>query len=107
MVTAPTEMARRYTPFRTLKSEKQVRSLFQDAEAELAACHGDVTKSALHVIVIDEIDAVFRKRTSSEDSGETTRSSVVNQILAKLDGVQAIPNVLLIGMTNESERTLG
>jgi SpoVK/Ycf46/Vps4 family AAA+-type ATPase len=77
--------------------------LFADAEAELAACNGDANKSALHVIVIDEIDAVFRKRTSAEDSGEATRSSAVNQILSKLDGVNAIPNVLLIGMTNRRE----
>lgn len=84
-------------------SEKAVRALFADAEAELAACGGDATRSALHVVVIDEIDAVFRKRTSAEDSGEATRSSVVNQILSKLDGVNAIPNVLLIGMTNRRE----
>ena len=84
-------------------SEKLVRSLFADAEAELAACNGDSTKSALHVIVIDEIDAVFRKRSTAEDSGESTRSSVVNQILSKLDGVNSIPNVLLIGMTNRRE----
>ena len=80
-----------------------VRQLFADAEAELAACNGDATKSALHVVVIDEIDAVFRKRSSAEDSGEATRSSVVNQILSKLDGVSAINNVLLIGMTNRRE----
>jgi SpoVK/Ycf46/Vps4 family AAA+-type ATPase len=84
-------------------SEKLVRDLFSDAEAELAACGGDATRSALHVIVIDEIDAVFRKRTSAEDSGEATRSSTVNQILSKLDGVNSIPNVLLIGMTNRRE----
>lgn len=84
-------------------SEKAVRALFADAEAELAACNGDASKSALHVIVIDEIDAVFRKRSTAEDSGEATRSSVVNQILAKLDGVNAIPNTLLIGMTNRRE----
>lgn len=66
-------------------SEKLVRALFADAEAELAACNGDATKSALHVIVIDEIDAVFRKRTAAEDSGEATRASAVNQILSKLD----------------------
>ena len=69
-------------------SEKLVRALFADAQAELAVHNGDASKSALHVIVIDEIDAVFRKRSSSEDGGEATRSSVVNQILAKLDGVQ-------------------
>jgi len=84
-------------------SEKLIRCLFADAEAELASCNDDATKSALHVIVIDEIDAVFRRRSSAEDSGEATRSSAVNQILAKLDGVKSIPNVLLIGMTNRRE----
>ena len=53
--------------------------------------------------MIDEIDAVFRKRSAAEDSGEATRSSVVNQILAKLDGVNSIPNVLVVGMTNRRE----
>ena len=33
-------------------SEKLIRELFADAEAELAACNGDATKSALYVIVI-------------------------------------------------------
>ena len=84
-------------------SEKLVRALFEDAEMELRACGGDASKSMLHVVVIDEIDAVFRKRTSAEDSGEATRASVVNQILAKLDGINAIPNVLVIGMTNRRE----
>ncbi len=84
-------------------SERLVRELFHDAEAELASVNGDASRSALHVIVVDEIDAVFRKRSSAEDSGEATRSSTVNQILAKLDGVEAIPNVLLIGMTNRRE----
>ena len=70
---------------------------------ELRACGGDASKSMLHVVVIDEIDAVFRKRTSAEDSGEATRASVVNQILAKLDGINAIPNVLVIGLTNRRE----
>lgn len=84
-------------------SEKLVRSLFAEAEAELAACNGDATKSALHVVVLDEIDAVFRRRSAGEDSGEQTRASVVNQILSKLDGVNAIDNVLMIGMTNRRE----
>eukprot|EP00804_Cyclotella_cryptica_P025535 CCRYP_002800-RA/>CCRYP_002800-RA protein AED:0.22 eAED:0.22 QI:0/0.66/0.5/1/0.33/0/4/2164/549 len=35
-------------------SERFVRELFHDAEAELAACNGDATRSALHVIVIDD-----------------------------------------------------
>lgn len=46
---------------------------------------------------------MFRRRSAGEDSGEQTRASVVNQILSKLDGVNAIDNVLMIGMTNRRE----
>jgi vesicle-fusing ATPase len=86
-------------------SEKLVRDLFADAEGELRLCNGDPTQSALHVLVIDEIDAVFQKRSSAgqDSSGEVTRASAVNQILAKLDGINALGNVLLIGMTNRKE----
>lgn len=92
-------------------SERCVRELFREAEEELAVCklaagpddQMAFLNSALHVVVIDEIDAVFRKRIEAEDSGSITRNSVVNQLLAKLDGVNALPNVLMIGMTNRRE----
>lgn len=84
-------------------SEKLIRELFAEAEAELSFCGGDSTKSALHVVVIDEIDAVFRRRTTAEDSGEATRASAVNQILSKLDGVKELGNTLVIGLTNRRE----
>lgn len=86
-------------------SERLIRELFADAEAELRTCDGDATRSALHVVVIDEIDAVFRKRGSADSggSGEVTRASAVNQILSKMDGINALDNVLLVGMTNRRE----
>ena len=84
-------------------SERLVRDLFREAEEELKMCGGDLTKSGLHVVVIDEIDAVFRRRSSAPDSGEVARASAVNQILAKLDGVNALGNVLLIATTNRPE----
>jgi vesicle-fusing ATPase len=93
-------------------SERLVRELFHDAEQELEMCRlaavageedSAFLNSALHVIVIDEIDAVFRKRSDSNDSGFNARNSVVNQLLAKLDGVNALPNILMIGTTNRRE----
>jgi vesicle-fusing ATPase len=86
-------------------SERLIRELFVDAEVELKACNGDPTRSGLHVVVIDECDAVFRRRASSNTDGtsEMTRASAVNQILSKLDGVHELGNVLLIGMTNRKE----
>jgi vesicle-fusing ATPase len=84
-------------------TERLVRDLFQEAEEELRLCNGDVTKSGLHVVVIDEVDAVFRKRSASSGSGEVARASAVNQILAKMDGVNQLGNVLVIGTTNRRE----
>lgn len=85
-------------------TEQLVRDLFADAEYELyQKCQGDATKSGLHVIVVDEIDAVFRKRSASESTSEVTRASAVNQILAKLDGIHALNNILFIGLTNRKE----
>ena len=39
----------------------------------------------------------------SQDSGEITRNSLVNQLLAKIDGVIEMPNTLVIGITNRKE----
>ena len=49
--------------------ERLIWDLFADAEAELAAAGGAADRSALHVVVIDEIDAVFRRRTDGADGG--------------------------------------
>eukprot|EP00977_Amphora_coffeiformis_P019027 scaffold6860_cov162-Amphora_coffeaeformis.AAC.5 len=38
-----------------------------------------------------------------DGASETTRASAVNQLLSKLDGVNALDNILLIGMTNRRE----
>ena len=51
-------------------------------------------------MVIDECDAVFRRRSTLDGSSEITRASAVNQILSKLDGMNSLDNLLLIGMTN-------
>lgn len=78
------------------ETEKKIRELFQDAIDEYEQRQED---SDLHVIVIDEIDALCRTRGSS-NNGTNTGDNAVNQLLAVLDGVNALNNVLLIGMTN-------
>jgi len=68
-----------------------------------------LSKVALHVIVLDEFDAMARSRggSGSGDQGDAgvARDSVVNQLLAKMDGVDPlIVPTLVIGLTNR--RTL-
>ena len=80
-------------------SEENIRRLFADAEREYADA-GDA--SQLHVIIFDEIDAICKKRgTTSGSTG--VNDSVVNQLLSKIDGVDALNNVLVIGMTNRPD----
>lgn len=82
------------------EAEKKVRSLFEPAEAEYKAV-GD--NSALHIIILDEMDAIARKRGTMTSDTTGVRDSVVNQLLAKMDGVREANNVLVVGLTNRPE----
>lgn len=78
------------------ESEENIRKLFEDAEKD-QKIKGD--ESDLHVIIFDEIDAICRRRgTNSGDTGVSEK--VVNQLLSKIDGVECLNNILIIGMTN-------
>jgi len=59
--------------------------------------------SALHVIVLDELDAFARSRGTLGGDTSGIRDSIVNQLLAKIDGVDALDNVLIVGLTNRPE----
>lgn len=82
------------------QSEENIRLLFKDAEAEYKAKGSD---SQLHIIIFDELDAICKSRGSSGGGGGeggAVGDSVVNQLLGKMDGVEPLNNILIIGMTN-------
>ena len=81
------------------ESEAAIRRLFEDAEKEQKSKGG---KSNLHMIIFDEIDAICKQR-GTVVGGTGVNDSVVNQLLSKLDGVEQINNVLVIGMTNRKD----
>ncbi|KAF3935115.1 hypothetical protein ABW19_dt0209807 [Dactylella cylindrospora] len=81
------------------QSEENVRKLFADAEKEYKE-KGE--ESGLHIIIFDELDAICKQRGSKND-GTGVGDSVVNQLLSKLDGVDQLNNILLIGMTNRMD----
>ncbi|KAF2279561.1 AAA-domain-containing protein [Westerdykella ornata] len=81
------------------QSEENIRKLFADAEKEYKE-KGD--ESGLHIIIFDELDAVCKQRGTS-GGGTGVGDSVVNQLLSKLDGVDQLNNILLIGMTNRMD----
>ncbi|EPS35459.1 hypothetical protein H072_11139 [Dactylellina haptotyla CBS 200.50] len=81
------------------QSEENVRKLFADAEKEYKE---KAEESGLHIIIFDELDAICKQRGSKSD-GTGVGDSVVNQLLSKLDGVDQLNNILLIGMTNRMD----
>jgi len=81
------------------QSEENIRNLFADAEKEQRE-KGD--QSELHIIIFDEIDAICKQRGSRND-GTGVADTVVNQLLAKIDGVESLNNILVIGMTNRKD----
>lgn len=81
------------------QSEENIRKLFADAEDEYKRRGDD---SELHIIIFDEIDAICKAR-GSVNSGTGVHDSIVNQLLTKIDGVDALNNILLIGMTNRKD----
>ena len=82
------------------QSEENIRKLFADAEKEQKEKGNE---SGLHIIIFDELDAVCKQRGSGAGGGTGVGDSVVNQLLSKLDGVEQLNNILLIGMTNRKD----
>ncbi|VEL12425.1 unnamed protein product [Protopolystoma xenopodis] len=98
------------------ESEANIRKLFADAEEE-AKRMGE--HSALHIIIFDEIDAICKARGSTvscphysgslyfskacDGAGSAVHDTVVNQLLTKMDGVEQLNNILVIGMTNRRD----
>jgi len=72
------------------KSEEGVRKVFERAR-QVAPC----------IIFFDEIDALASRR--GVDAGSKVHDQVLNQILAEMDGLEELNNVIVIGATNRPD----
>ncbi|XP_042199266.1 vesicle-fusing ATPase [Callorhinchus milii] len=81
------------------ESEANIRKLFADAEEEQKRLGAN---SGLHIIIFDEIDAICKQRGTMQGS-TGVHDTVVNQLLSKIDGVEQLNNILVIGMTNRPD----
>lgn len=76
------------------ETERQIRAAFARARAE-----ADAGRPV--IVFFDEMDALFRTRGTGVSSD--VESTVVPQLLAELDGVEAMTNVIVIGATNRED----
>ncbi|MBP1357012.1 MAG: CDC48 family AAA ATPase, partial [Sulfolobus sp.] len=72
------------------ESEKAIREIFRKAR-----------QAAPTIIFFDEIDAIAPMRGITTDSGVTER--IVNQLLAEMDGIEKLENVIIIAATNRPD----
>lgn len=76
------------------ETERQIREIFSRARDR--AAHGIPV-----VIFFDEMEALFRTRGSGVSSDVET--TVVPQLLAEIDGVEQLDNVIVIGASNRED----
>jgi proteasome-associated ATPase len=76
------------------ETERKIREIFVKAREKAAE---DVPV----VIFFDEMDALFRTRGSGISSDVET--TIVPQLLAELDGVEAVKNVIVVGASNRQD----
>ncbi len=72
------------------ESEKGVRKIFERAR-QVAPC----------IIFFDEIDSLAGKR--GLEHGQKVTERVLNQLLAEMDGIEDLSNVIVIGATNRPD----
>ena len=76
------------------ETERQIRMIFQRAKEK--------SEEGVPVIVFfDEMDSLFRTRGSGISSD--IESTIVPQLLAEIDGVESLKNVIVIGASNRED----
>ena len=76
------------------ETERQIRMIFQRAR--------DAANEGTPVIVFfDEMDSLFRTRGSGVSSD--VENTIVPQLLAEIDGVESLENVIVIGASNRED----
>ncbi|MGY5764570.1 proteasome ATPase [Brachybacterium sp. DNPG3] len=76
------------------ETERSIRLVFERAREKAAADHPVV-------VFFDEMEALFRTRGSGLSSDVET--TIVPQLLAEIDGVEGLDNVIVIGASNRED----
>jgi len=74
------------------KSEEGVRKIFERAR-QVSPC----------IIFFDEIDSLAGKRGGNYGGGAKVTENVLNQLLAEMDGIEDLTNVIVMGATNRPD----
>ncbi|OPX65230.1 MULTISPECIES: CDC48 family AAA ATPase [unclassified Methanoregula] len=94
--------AKRQMNFISIKGPELLSKGVGDSEKHVREAFRKARQSAPCILFFDEIDALFPKRGSFEDSTHVTES-VMSQFLTELDGVEELKEIIVIGATNRPD----
>ncbi|MGC9075707.1 MAG: CDC48 family AAA ATPase [Conexivisphaera sp.] len=83
--------------FFVISGPEVMSKFYGESEARLREIFREAKEKAPSIIFIDEIDAIAPKR---EDVTGEVEKRVVAQLLALMDGMEAMSNIIVIGATN-------
>ena len=89
--------------FMLYKTQEIMSKWSGDSEANLGRLLDEAKKHERCILLMDEFDALARKRELSDGSSHGTEGRLVNMLLSFLDGFDKQDNVYLIGTTNRKD----
>src|SRR3989344_164199 len=89
--------------FMLYKTQEIMSKWSGDSEANLGKLLDEARKHERCILLMDEFDALARKRELSDGSSHGTEGRLVNMLLSFLDGFDKQDNVYLMGTTNRKD----
>ncbi|HEX3623722.1 MAG TPA: ATP-dependent zinc metalloprotease FtsH, partial [Acidimicrobiales bacterium] len=90
-------------PFQVLSAASLVEVYVGVGPARVRKIFADARKKAPSIILLDELDAIGRTRSSHAAGGQEERESTLNQLLLEMDGFDSGGGVLVVGATNRPD----
>ena len=90
-------------PFQVVSAASLVEVYVGVGSSRIRRIFADARKKAPSIVLIDELDAIGRSRSTHATGGQEERESTLNQLLLELDGFDPATGVLVIGATNRPD----
>ena len=90
-------------PFQVVSAASLVEVYVGVGPARIRQIFADARKKAPSIVLIDELDAIGRTRSTHASGGQEERESTLNQLLLEMDGFEPAEGVLIVGATNRPD----
>ena len=90
-------------PFQVVSAASLVEVYVGVGSSRIRRIFADARKRAPSIVLLDELDAIGRVRSTHAAGGQEERESTLNQLLTELDGFDPSAGVLVIGATNRPD----